>query len=90
MECLWCLFSHWQPDGYRNQPDPPILYVCLDPYDGFPHHSLHDPCFLEKYPEVYLGRPAESLVLFVNSVNGEWSIVKSTIDYCASSPIAIG
>ena len=69
MECLWCLFSHRQPDGHRDQQDPAVFYVRFDPDDGLPYYHLHGAGFLEKYAEVYLGSEKKSLVLFVN---GEW------------------
>ena len=72
MECFWRLCSHWQPHGYCYQQDPAVFHVHFYPYDGLPHYHLHDISFLEKYEEIYLGRKAESLVLFVNN---EWSIV---------------
>lgn len=65
MECLWSVFSHWQPHGYCHEQDTPVFYVCLDPYDGIPDHYLYDPGFLEKYEEIYLGSETESLVLLI-------------------------
>lgn len=56
MECLWCLFSHWQPHGNRYQQDPPVFYICFNPDHGLPDYTLYDPCLLEKYAQVYLGR----------------------------------
>lgn len=55
MECLWRLFSHWQPDGYCHQQDPAIFYVHLHPHHGLADHHLHGAGLLEKYAEVYLG-----------------------------------
>ena len=66
MECLWCLFGHWQPDGNICQQDPAIFYVHFHSYDGFPDYYLHGAGFLEKYAKVYVGSKAESVVLFVN------------------------
>ena len=65
MECLWRLFSHWQPDGRCYQQDPAIFYVCLYPHDGLPDHYLYGAGFLAEYPEVYLGSKKKSLVLSV-------------------------
>lgn len=70
MECLWRLFSHWQPDGYCHQQDPAIFYVHIDPYDGIPHYHLYGACFLEKYAPVYLGCQKKSLVSFVKKLPG--------------------
>lgn len=79
MECIWRLFSHRQPDGYCHQQDPAVFYVRLCTHDGFPDHYLHGAGLLEKYAEVYVGREAKSLVLFVNGqlsmVNCEWSML---------------
>ena len=63
MECLWRLFSHWQPDGHCHQPDPAVLHVYIDPHDGLPHYHLYGACFLEKYAPLYLGCQKKSLVL---------------------------
>ena len=63
MECLWCLFGHWQPVGHLCQQNPPILYVHFPAYDGLPDYHLHGAGVLEKYAEVYLGSEEESVVL---------------------------
>lgn len=69
MECLWRLHSHWEPAGDCHQQDPAVFYVCFHPDDGLSYYYLHDPGFLEKYTEVYLGSEEESLVLSI--VNGQ-------------------
>ena len=70
MECLWRLFSHWQPDGHCHQPDPAVFHVYIDPYDGLPHYHLYGARFLEKYAPVYLGSQEKSLVSFVKKMPG--------------------
>ncbi len=69
MECLWRLFSYWQPDGYCYEQNPAVFYVCFHPYDGLPDYHLHGAGFLAQYAEVYVGSEKKSVVLFV--VNGE-------------------
>ena len=67
MECLWCLFCHWQPDGHCDQPDPAVFYVHLPPDDGLPDYYLHGAGFLEKYAKLCEGGEEKSLVLFVRT-----------------------
>jgi hypothetical protein len=69
MERLWCLFSHWQPPGYRHQPDPAVLYVRLRADDGLPDYHLYGAGFFPECPEICNGRPPQSLVLPVNPRN---------------------
>ena len=68
MECLWRLFSHRQPDGNCHQQDPAVFYLYLAAYFWLPYYHLYDTRFLEEYAEVYLGRQAESLVLFIKKL----------------------
>jgi hypothetical protein len=63
MECLWCLCSHWQPDGHCYQQDPAVFYVHFPPDDGLTDYYLYGAGFLEKYAEIYLGGEEESVVL---------------------------
>ncbi len=68
MECLWCLFCHWQPDGHRYQPDQAVLYLHLAADDGLPDYYLPRAGFLEKYAELRAGGEEESLVQFVGII----------------------
>jgi hypothetical protein len=63
MECFWRLLGDWKPDGHCYQQDPAVFYVYFYPHDGITDHIIHGACFLEKYEEVYDGRPKKSLVL---------------------------
>lgn len=56
MECLWSLFSHWQPDGNRYQQDPAVFYLHVPPHDGIAYPYLYGAGFLAEYAEIYLGR----------------------------------
>ncbi len=82
MECLWSLFSHWQPDGDRNQQDPPVFYLCFHTDDGITSYYLPRTGILEEYEELYLGGEEESLVLsltgFLNT-NNQYSIINMSI-----------
>jgi hypothetical protein len=69
MECFWCLFGHWQPDGDCDQQNTSVFYVRFTPNDGFPHYYLYGAGFLAEYEEIYLGSEKKSLVLFV--INSE-------------------
>ncbi len=65
MECLWRLFSHWQPYGDSHDENPAVFYLCINSNGWLPDYSLYGAGFLEKYAKVYLGRKTESLVLFM-------------------------
>ncbi len=62
MECLWRLFRHRQPDGYRYQQDTAVLYVYISPYNGLSYYYLYGAGFLAQYAAVYLGGEEKSLV----------------------------
>ena len=68
MECFWCLYSHWQPDGNRYQQDPPVFYVHIPADIGFSYYYLFGAGFLEKHEEIYLGGEAEPLVLSIKKM----------------------
>jgi hypothetical protein len=65
MECFWCLYSHWQPDGDSDQQNTSVFYVCINSYDGLPDYHLYGAGFLAEYAKVYLGSEEKSVVLFV-------------------------
>lgn len=65
MECFWCLFRHWKPDGHCYQQHPEIFYVHLSTDDGIPDYYLYGAGILEKYEKIYLGGEEKSMVLFI-------------------------
>ena len=69
MECLWCLYCYWQPDGNCYEPHPAIFYLCVFVNNGLSYYYLYGARFLEKYQEVYDGSKKKSLVLFINSID---------------------
>ncbi len=63
MERFRRLRRHWQPDGNRYQPHPPVFYLCVRPYDGIADHYLHGARFLEKHAKICMGGEEKSVVL---------------------------
>ena len=67
MERLWRVHRYRSKAGDINQQDPPVLYLHINPYNGFAGYNLYGACILEKYEKIYLGGEEKSLVLFVEN-----------------------
>lgn len=65
MERLWRLYRNRRQAGNCIKQDPPVFYLCFDPYHGLTGHYLPRVGLLEKYQEVYLGGQKKPLVLFI-------------------------
>ena len=52
---------------HRNEPHPPVVHLYFFSYPWFPAYYLHDPGFLDEYPELYAAESQESALVAVEA-----------------------
>ena len=75
MECLWCLFCHWRPDGNSPKPHPVVFHLYFPVDDGIPYNHLPGAGILEKYAELRESGEKESMVLSLIGVKPMFDLI---------------